>query len=185
MVRAGLALCRSLRSHRIEIFHAQDVYSDILGVPVARIAGVPLVLASRRWHGSTPRRLHQLAARLGMRLADRVIVNGRSLAATVVQADGMPPERIAVVPNFVDESAFADLDPGERRAWREALGLPAEALIAGVVARLVPVKNHAVLVRISPSWAMGRFGTSSFHSPGRKAWPIGCIAPEWRGTPGT
>jgi glycosyltransferase involved in cell wall biosynthesis len=150
VVRAGLALRRSLRAQRIDIFHAQDVYSDILGVPVARMAGVPLVLASRRWQGSTPRRFHQSAARLGMRLADRVIVNGRSLADTVERSDGIARERIEVVPNFVDESAFSDLDPGELRVWRAALGLPADALIAGVVARLVPVKNHAVLVRALP-----------------------------------
>ena len=155
VLRAGLALRRSLVAHRIEIFHAQDVYSDILGVPIARLAGVPLVLASRRWHGSTPRRFHQRAARMAMRLADRVVVNGATLASTVAASDGIPRDRIVVVPNFVDESAFADLDPGERRSWRTTLGLPADGLIAGVVARLEPVKNHAVLVRALPRVAGG------------------------------
>ncbi len=142
------SLVRALRSHRVDILHAQDVYSDILGIPSGRFAGVPLLLASRRWQAETPRRIHRIASRWGFRLADRVIVNSASVAAAVTSQDGVPARRVVVIPNFVDDAAFDDLVPGEIAAGRGRLGLPAPpAVVVGVVARLVPVKNHAVLLR--------------------------------------
>lgn len=149
-------LVRTLRNRRIDIFHAQDVYSDILGVPSARFARTPLVLASRRWHAETPRPIHRIAARIGFRLAHRVVVNSASVAAAVTSEDGIPAERVVVVPNFVDDAAFDDLPAEAIAAWRRRLGLPLPpVVVVGVVARLVPVKNHAVLLR-----AMARAGTT-------------------------
>lgn len=147
LLTAALRMMRVLRQHRIQVFHAQDVYSDIVGVPAARLAGVPLVFASRRWQAATPRPFHRRAARAGMRLADRVVVNSASLAATVVREDGIPPDRVAVIPNFVEEAAFRMYQPDETAAWRRELGLPVDRVVIGVVARLVPVKNHALLLR--------------------------------------
>jgi len=146
LITAG-RLVRILRSHRIEVFHAQDVYSDILGVPCARVARVPLVVASRRWHESTPRPVHRIASRLGFRLADVVTVNSASTAATMLAEMRLPPERVVVVSNFVSEAAFEQLSPSSIAEWRARLGLPTDRLVIGCVARLVPVKHHDMLLR--------------------------------------
>ena len=48
-LREGLRLYRFLRANRIEILHCHDMYSNIFAAPWARLARVPMVIASRRW----------------------------------------------------------------------------------------------------------------------------------------
>jgi glycosyltransferase involved in cell wall biosynthesis len=52
-----------------------------------------------------------------------------------------PRDRIRVIPNGVDAERFMP-QPDIRGDLRRQLGLPASGLLVGMVARLVPVKNH-------------------------------------------
>jgi L-malate glycosyltransferase len=69
----------------------------------------------------------------------------------LLQAEGLPARRIAVVPNFVDAGAFEPPADEERRALMSALGLRGDAPTIGVVANLHPVKDHASLLRATAS----------------------------------
>lgn len=60
-------------------------------------------------------------------------------------ARGLAAERITVIPNGVDLSRFAP-DPVARERLRAELGLPAGARLAGLVARLHPVKGHPLFL---------------------------------------
>lgn len=55
--------------------------------------------------------------------------------------------RLAVIPNCVDTARFRP-SPTLRDATRQSLGLPAEALVLGSVARLSPQKRPEALVRL-------------------------------------
>jgi glycosyltransferase involved in cell wall biosynthesis len=57
--------------------------------------------------------------------------------------DGVPRRRVAVVPNFVEEEAFADAFPAPGRA---AYGIPDGAPVIGIVARLREEKDHLLLL---------------------------------------
>ena len=83
---------------------------------------------------------------LAYRFADCVVANSPSVARLVEQADGVPPSRIQVIPNFVEESAFEPLGEAERSSLLGKFGIPADAIIVGVIARLAPVKDHATLL---------------------------------------
>jgi glycosyltransferase involved in cell wall biosynthesis len=56
---------------------------------------------------------------------------------------GFPEARIEAIPNGVDTSRFR---PGGRAAARRHLGLPAEAVVAGLVGRFGPHKGHRTLL---------------------------------------
>src|SRR5712692_3082107 len=71
----GLRLARFLARERIQVFHAHDIYSNIFGVPWARLAGVPAVVASRRWWHLSPRPSQQIANPWSYRMAHRVLAH--------------------------------------------------------------------------------------------------------------
>jgi glycosyltransferase involved in cell wall biosynthesis len=145
-VRQGAALAAYLRRERIDVFHSHDIYCNIFGVPWARLAGVPAVVASRRWWDASPRRSQQVANRVAYRFAHRVMANSASVEKLVVQ-EGVAAARVVSIPNFVDDAAFAPIPDATRQALRGSFGVPPEALVIGMVARLVPVKDHATLLR--------------------------------------
>lgn len=145
-VAQALRLRRFLRSERADVLHAHDMYSNIFSVPVARLARTAGVVASRRWW-APPERAHQLANRWAYRCAHRVVANADAIRDMLARDEGVPRERSVLVPNFVEPAAFAAPPAGWRDALLRELGVPPERVVIGCVANLVPVKNHALLLR--------------------------------------
>jgi len=143
---SGIRLARTLRRERIEILHAHDIYSNILAIPFGRLARVPVVIASRRWLGAVPGPGHVVANRHASRWATAVLANSASVARAVREEDGVREEVVKVIPNFVDEAAFLEYPADRRARLLGSLGIPPGAVVVGIVARLHPVKNHAVLI---------------------------------------
>jgi glycosyltransferase involved in cell wall biosynthesis len=155
-VRQGVRLARLLAERRIQVVHSHDMYNNVFATVCARAARTPVIIASRRWWRSLPARRYRTANTLAFRFAHCVIANSPAVALSLQTEDGVRPERIAVVPNFVDEAAFAPLSAAERAARLRELRVPADALVVGVVANLSPVKDHGTLLRavalLSPHW---------------------------------
>ena len=148
-IRQGIRLARFLARARLDVFHAHDLYSNIFGVPWARLAGVPLVVASRRWWNPSPStgRAHAIANRWACRVAHRVLANSPSVAALLTAREGIPRRKVVCMPNSLAEDAFVPVPSAERAAWRARLGIPADALVIGIVARLDRDKDHPTLLK--------------------------------------
>src|SRR5213594_33183 len=135
---AVVKLASFLRAHRIRLIHSFDFYSNLLGVPAARLARVTVVIASQRDLGNLrpplERRLHNVV--LG--LADRVAVNAEIVAEGVAKTGIVASSRIVVIPNGVDTARFCGA-PVETR--------PPGRVIVGTVAMLRPEKGLMDLVR--------------------------------------
>jgi L-malate glycosyltransferase len=145
-VTTGMRLARWLKEQRIDIVHAHDIYSNIFVVPWARRARVPVVIASRRWWTETNRPAHVWLNRLAYRLADAVLANSDAVGRLVVE-EGTAPDRVVVVPNFVDDAAF-ELPPSDFvTSTRRELGIEDGDVVVGCVANLHPIKDHATLLR--------------------------------------
>jgi glycosyltransferase involved in cell wall biosynthesis len=75
--------------------------------------------------------------------------------------EGVPRDRLVVIPNFVDRAAFDGAAAERRRHWRQAFGILGDEVVVGVVANLYPVKNHAMLLRaaarIASTWPAVRY----------------------------
>ncbi len=130
--RQQLRLARHLRHGGIDVFHAQGFYANVFGIPAARLAGTPVVIASVRDLGDQRTRLQQFAQRFACGLAHAIVVNAEVVKAQLV-AQGWSPRKIQVIRNGVDLSRFS----GERRPelLRE-LGLPPDGPLVVVVSRL-------------------------------------------------
>lgn len=146
-IRQGYRLSEWLRREAIDVFHTHDIYSNIFGVPWARLAGVPLVIASRRWWTETNRSSHSRLNRLAYRFAHRVLANSESVAGLLRENEHVPSRKIVTIPNFVDEQAFTEPPPGWVARQRAELGVPGDAAVIGVVANLSPIKDHVTMLR--------------------------------------
>lgn len=143
----GMRLARFLRDQRVDVFHAHDRYSNIFGAPWARLAGVRRVIASRRWWDDRNRTAHRIANRFAYRFAHAVLANSPRVGQLLVRTEGVPAHRVAVVPNFVEEDAFASASADRIREFRAELGIPPGAPTVGIIANLRAVKNHPSLLR--------------------------------------
>jgi glycosyltransferase involved in cell wall biosynthesis len=147
MVTAGLRFARELRRQGVQIVHAHDMYSNIFASVWARVARVPVVIASRRWWHSLPNGKLRLGNRVAFRLADAVLANSAAVARSVHEEAGVAPSGVWTVPNFADDDAFEPLTASERALVRRGWQVPEDATVVGCVARLVPLKDHATLLR--------------------------------------
>lgn len=146
-VRLGLRFAGLLRDWGADVVHTHDIYTNTFAVPWARLFGKGAVLASRRWWNVAPRPGLLALNRWSYRLAHRVLANSARVAGLLASEEGVPQAKIAEIPNFLEESAFAPVDAALRMAQRRAWGVPDDAFAIGIVARLAPVKNHPLLLR--------------------------------------
>jgi glycosyltransferase involved in cell wall biosynthesis len=155
-IARGMRLARFLAAQRIDVVHSHDQYNNIFATMWARVAGTPVVMASRRWWHALPERRYRIGNALAFRAAHCVLANSPSVAAALHEVDGVNAARVAIVPNFVEESAFVALGAEERRKTLRMLGIPDGSLVVGIVARLSPVKDHASLLEavslLVPHW---------------------------------
>jgi glycosyltransferase involved in cell wall biosynthesis len=80
-------------------------------------------------------------------LASRTLVNAPRLGELVSEAEHLDPTRVTVVSNFVDEAAFEQPAPGWREQMLRELGANPECPTLGIIANLLPVKDHATLLK--------------------------------------
>lgn len=155
-LRRGLEIRSLVRQERVQVVHAHDPYANVLAAPWVRLAGCGAVIASHRWWKDVHRPAVRAANRLSYRFAHRVLANSPSVGELVVRQEGVPRERLVVIPNFVDDAAFEPPDESRLAALRERVGLKSGDVAVGVVANLNPVKDQAMLVRaaatLAPNW---------------------------------
>ena len=142
MVRMALLLKRG----RFDVAHTHLLHAGLLGRPLARAAGIPVIVHTQHntlsWEARS--RLVAWANRLSLRAADRVVAVGHVVAEMTRIHAGVPTQRIETIWNGVDTSRFR---PSEDRGYlSRTFGIPTEAPVVGVVAGLRPVKGHDVLL---------------------------------------
>ncbi len=142
---AGLELARHLRHERIDLVHAHDMYSNMFAGPWARWAGCGVV-ASRRWWAGPSRRAYRIGNRLSYHFAHRVLANSERVAQLLVE-EGLPPSKVAVVRNFLEEEAFSEPGAEWLARARRHVALPDHGPVVGMLASSSPDKDQATLVR--------------------------------------
>jgi glycosyltransferase involved in cell wall biosynthesis len=132
-----------LRRERFDIVHTHKFGSNAWGIPIARLAGVPVVIAHE--HGrslGTPHLRNLVNREVIARGADVFLAVCKSDRRRMIASDRIDPARIRVVPNgIVDPPA-----PAPCRSLRAELGIADAAPLVGVVAGLRRVKALEVLV---------------------------------------
>jgi len=107
LASAILRLARYLRRYRVRLVHCFDFYSNILGVPAARLAGTPVVIASQRDMGNLRSRGQQSVHSMALGMATHVLVNSDAIGVRLAGTRAAKKGRLAVIHNGVDLARFA------------------------------------------------------------------------------
>jgi glycosyltransferase involved in cell wall biosynthesis len=135
---AAIRLVGYLRQHAIQVLHCYDV-TGALGVPVARCAGVPAILASQLSYREILDWKTQLMLRMTDPLADAVVVNCEAIRQYMIDVEGVPARRVELCYNGVDIAQF--YPAREPRPAAVAMA----PLVVGTVCVLRPEKGLPLL----------------------------------------
>ena len=135
-------LRRLLVRERFDVVHTHHWGTLCEGWAAARLAGVPHIVHGE--HGTMESRPRNLKVqRFVWGRMDRVLSVSERLADRMARDVGFPRERIQTIRNGLDLEQWG---AGERDRTRAALGAAPDDVLVLAVGRLVPVKNHALLI---------------------------------------
>jgi len=138
-----IKLAKYLRSNRIEIVHAYNFYSLVFAIPAAKLAGVPVVIASIRDRGVYLTPTQKWLQKLVCRMADKILVNAESIRDWLLE-QGYPQQKITVIKNGIDLSRYEAISAGSIRTdW----GIQDDAPLVVMLARLNPQKGVDDFIR--------------------------------------
>lgn len=125
------------------IVHTFLLTGSLYGRFAAMMAGVPVVIGTEVNIYENKRPSHARLEQWLMRGTDAVVASAQSVKDFYVGQVGAEPDKVEVIYNAVDWSQLAITR--ERDEFRADLGIPAEAMTAGIIARLTTQKAHRVL----------------------------------------
>lgn len=137
-----------LRRDRIDIIHTHDFYTNVFGMFGARIARVPVRIASKRETGGMRTPMQDRIERIAFGRAKRIVVNAAAVREHLVEI-GIDRAKPALIYNGLDLDRLRPTTD-DRAAIRRELGLPAGRQIVTLVANLRhPVKNQPMFLRVA------------------------------------
>ena len=139
-------LARVLRRQKIDILHSHNWVTLIEGVIAGKLAGVPVIVHGE--HGKLRTKRRQIVAqRWAWQKVDQVLSVSAALADRMADEITFPRERVLPIANGVDTVRFSPPTQADPIAARRELGLPEATVLVGMVARFVPFKDHAGVIR--------------------------------------
>lgn len=145
-------LRRVARERRIEVVHAHSFMPNYYAAAsLLGLRGGPVLVGTSHDMGTRlANRKLRLLYRSSLLRTARVAMVGRQVHDRYVQLGYVPSRKAVTVLNGIPVERFR-MTPERRAAARQALDLPADALVIGAVGRLVDLKNHRLLIQVLPA----------------------------------
>ncbi len=143
-------LYRLLRQQRPAILHTWMFHANFPGRIVGRLAGVPIIITSRRnveIGGANRDRLQRWTAGLD----DRVIAVCELARQAEIERAGARPAKVVTIYNGLELAEFPQATPETRQATRQTLGIAEDVLLLGSVGRLHRQKGFTHLLAALPT----------------------------------
>ena len=144
--RSVRALAALARAERADLLHLHDVKSDLVGLIVARMTGLPVVGSAYAWFGTTSLFRARVYEWLDVWLLKRcayVLAISETVRAQSIER-GLDASRVVSMYSGIDFDAFqVTID---RPVVRASLGAAPDDLLVGNIARLFPEKDQATLL---------------------------------------
>lgn len=142
-------LVGALRRIRPDVLYFNNQpLTQLWGLPAAVAARVPAIVTVFHFMVRRPKgaRRGVLLNRLLGRRVDACIALSERHKRYVVEAEHIPADTVAVIPNGIDTGAFVDAG-GTRERVRKELGVDDSQAVVAIVAQLRPEKNHEMFLR--------------------------------------
>ena len=98
-------LWRYIKEHGIRIVHSYDA-SGIFALPIARMAGAPVMITSQLSYRTILDAKTQRLLRMTDRFADAVLVNCEAIRKYMIEEEHVPADRVELCYNGVETSVF-------------------------------------------------------------------------------
>lgn len=150
-------LSAAISDHRTDVVHSFLTPPNLLGAAAKVLGGrFHLVWGYRASNMDLARydwsfRAADLVERRLSSLPIRIVANSHA-GRTFGTAHGLPAERMLVIPNGIDTVRFRP-DAATRRRVRNEFGITDEHVLAGLVARMDPMKDHPTFLRAAAAAA--------------------------------
>ncbi|MDR3634397.1 MAG: glycosyltransferase [Isosphaeraceae bacterium] len=140
-LQAVVRLARALRAHAPRLVQSFLFHANVAARLAAPLAGVPWVLSGVRV-AERQKRWHLTVDRLTAGLATGQVCVSQGVYRFCHDVEGLPEERLTVIPNGVDTALYDGLLPTPR----ESIGIPPNAHTVLQVGRLDPQKGVFLLL---------------------------------------
>jgi glycosyltransferase involved in cell wall biosynthesis len=144
----AIKLARELRRQCPDVIQTWLYHANLFGglaslaVPAAKLAwGIRCGRLDPAIEKRTTILISQVCAAMSHRLPARILCCSES-ACQAHAADGYSASKMCVIPNGFDTDAYRP-DPRSRASVRVELRVPRDTLLAGLIARFHPTKDHA------------------------------------------
>ncbi len=144
LARVTVQLCK----RKVRVVHGYLLEGNFIGVLSGSLAGVPVLINSRRSSFDQYSRPQLAAVRLANRLSDRVTANSSAVADFVRTIESCPARKITMIPNGVN-CDLPVLSLTERAELKKQWGIPQDALVVGTVARFSWKKGYEDFLRMA------------------------------------
>jgi glycosyltransferase involved in cell wall biosynthesis len=153
LIRGIFRLWRLIRSNKFDLIETFTPDSNLLGLSVAKLAGVHVRIGS--YHGTIEgipnwrMRLHGWIVNHGF--AHCLVVVSEHVHQIAVEFENIRPDRMVVIPNGIDTTPFMDPNPEILSQLRKELGIKSDDFVYLSVGRVTQQKGYTYLLEAIPA----------------------------------
>jgi L-malate glycosyltransferase len=133
---------RWMRKEKFDVVQTMFREANLIGPPLARLAGIPVVLGSRRNLNHAMNRYFTVLQRFSNRFVSRLVANSEVVRDVVSKRERISPTKIDVLYNGVDTQYFGT----KLTSTRIRFGISENATVVGVVSRFGWIKGLDIFV---------------------------------------
>jgi len=139
-----IKLVNYLRRAKPDVVHTFFPVGNIIGVLASRLAGVKVIISSRRDYGEWMSPKYLFFTKLANRFVTSIIANSKAVRELTIEKEAPGEGKVGVIYNGIDP----DFCKGLRRddGLRKSLKIPEGNLVAGIIANFRPMKHHHTFI---------------------------------------
>ena len=150
-----------LLKRKVDILHVHNPGALLYGVLAAKWAHTPVIVCTEHGFSYQLSLKTRLKDKLLYTLVDSVIAVSESLRQELISVYGFRNAKLCTVKNGISSGQM----DGHRSGTRKQIGIRDDCFNIGIVARLVPVKNHRMLFKA--------FSIVKHQNPSARLWVVG------------
>ena len=149
------SILQLIRQHKPDIVHTHGFKTGFLGRIAAKWAGVPVIIHTYHghlFHSYYGNKISNIICFLERKLAfisDKIIAVSPQQAYEISAVYKIvPADKIATIFIGIDASDYK-VDAAEKRWLRKRFQIPENAVLTGIIGRLVAIKNHSLFIGVA------------------------------------
>ena len=136
----AIKIFKLIKRRKVKIVVTYHESSDFFGGIIAKLAGVPVIISSRRDMGYRLNKRHILFYRIINNLFDKIITVSDAVKDEIFRKQNVPWHKLTTIHNGVELEKF-DIKV-DKDALKKSLKLEKHRPVVGILAALRPIKGH-------------------------------------------